>query len=136
MKLPASLTPFEKVLLLEMLMMDIRHDWDKNPQDRHKDPRVLACIQIIWECQNFTHNKRDTNYIFIEMVKWHGFMQNIGLYLTGKYEGRILKESHYNGGYEGLHLIHRLPYQFSKQTKPFCFVAKQLLRTRFDFMDK
>ena len=84
----------EKILLLQTLMCDIRNTWDDGKYKRYKDKRVWKCLELIDELC-------DTDDIFSNLYN------NIGVYLCGRHEGRILRTSYKDGGYEGLEDIHR-----------------------------
>jgi hypothetical protein len=115
----------EKVLLLQLLLLDIRRGWDSSKTKIFKDKRVWKAIQLVNEIE-YKHGE--------EMQElWKGFnyniphkiLVNLGLYLTGQYEGRIFNSSYFDGGYEGLGDVHGLSENdFVDRTVEFKEIAK------------
>lgn len=95
----------EKMMLLEWLMYDIRANWH-GPKQRLKDKRVWKCLELIDQLYRIATNREHADHNLVRNISWHKFYERIGLYLTGRFEGRILRESISNGGYEGLEQIH------------------------------
>ncbi len=95
----------ELILLLESIMYDIRAHWGGGMISRAKDKRVKKCLDIVIKISIKAHEVESNE---LNKVEWSKFFECIGLYLTGVYEGRILKTSYKYGGYEGLDKIHGL----------------------------
>jgi hypothetical protein len=95
----------EKIMLLEWLMYDIRAWWHKG-KTRLKDKRVWKCIALIGQLWKITQDNSHPDHKLVRDIVWHKFYERIGLYLTGQYEGRILRASVMEGGYEGLEKFH------------------------------
>jgi hypothetical protein len=101
-----------------------------------KDERVWKCLKLIDEFSTISHDSNHPEYNLFSSINWHKFYETIGCYLTARFEGRYLRQSVCNGGYEGLEYFHKLKPTFSKRSKEFCKMAKQLCRTEFTFMQK
>ena len=126
----------EKILLLETLMDDIRGGWDGGKLKRYKDKRVWMCLKLI---KDFTIISRDYNHKdnrIVADLDWFKFHQALGVYLAGSYEGRYLRMSICDGGYEGLDKFHGLNPSFSMRSKEFCKTVKQLCRNDYGFFNK
>jgi hypothetical protein len=124
----------EKILLLEILMTDIRSSWDTNTDKILRDQRIWTSLKLIDEFQFISTNYEHQHYNLFRVVNWQNFHNSIGCYLTGRYEGRYLRMSICDGGYEGLELLHQLEPKFSLRSDEFKAEVKRYCRTQYDFM--
>lgn len=122
----------EMILLLESIMYDIRAGWDKGMLKRAKDKRVEKCIDIICKINRAINNESGE---LCKLTKWDKMYEPIGLYLTGVYEGRILRTSYNNGGYEGLEKIHGLPRNPKHRSKWYQKELKKFQRYKLHYND-
>lgn len=127
-----QLTLPEQILLLQEVMSDIRLNWDERRFNRINDKRVWLCIDIVENFDNLLAAKLDKHESIetqiLEDIKWDNFYNLLGLYLTGIYEGRILRDSFCEGGYEGLEKIHKLD-RLNYRSSEFMAILESYVRT-------
>jgi hypothetical protein len=107
----------EKILLLDLLLYDIKADWDFNVGDRQRDPRIWECVEILDSLNS-------------EQLNVLPYFANIGLYLTGKFEGGIFGAD--RGGFEGLQQVHKLKLGNCYLSPQFKKKANELLRMKIN----
>lgn len=114
----------EMMLLLQLLMHDIRAGYESGPSAA-KDKRAWKALDLVDELSNISNNHDHKDYVMVSCISWHKFYESIGVYLTGRFEGRYLNMSICDGGYDGLEYFHKLSEtdfksrspQFKKQLK-------------------
>jgi len=111
----------EKVLLLQMLMHNIRSAWDSGKYKRYKDKRIWKILELIKEISiEARRNWKNRSYNKYSEIDYYTFSKLLGLYLLGDYEGRILRQSYKEGGYEDLEQIHGYTLKtFKNRSKEF-----------------
>lgn len=123
----------EKMLLLDILMSDIRSSWDLKRNKRLKDKRVWRCLELIDDMQKIANDTNHKLYSVASCIPWQKFYETMGIYLTGRFEGRFMRKSVCNGGYEGLYLFHHIRADFSLRSKEFSSEIKTYCRVAYKF---
>ena len=131
-----TMDTLEKILLLETLMHDIRSWWDGGKLKRYQDKRVWECLKLVDELSIIANDYKHKDHNKVYGIYWFNFYQSIGVYLAGRHEGRYLRMSICNGGYEGLKAFHRLKPNFSMRSKEFCQITKKLCCADYTFFNK
>ena len=119
----------EKLLLLDILMTDIRGDWDGGKYKRYKDIRVWKCLELIGELNSIAIDYTHKDYLIVCNINWDNFYKTMGEYLTARFEGRALRKSVCDGGYEGLDAFHKL--KLRSRSKEFTITMAKFCRGEF-----
>ncbi len=120
----------ELILLLESLMYDIRSHWGGGMISRAKDGRVKKCIEIVIK---LSRESSDVEPNELSKVEWSIFFNRLGLYITGVYEGSILKTHYKHGGYEDLYKIHGLHLNPKNRSKWYQKELKKYQRYKLNY---